>query len=223
MLMEVKLVSVLTKSDVTNNLFSTILQFIKCFNPIGLVGPKSLSSNSPGVTEPEGRQIKTHLPRFRRRAELRAESTTSSLWYSSHLAVPGLPCVVRVNKKNAKGEIWHSSTVARRGQSGKGKTGVQGDNSRDSSSISHLPLHTPSTAWPPAAHRTPGPSKTVGPLPLVQISLLIRNSPTHPTASSSQEPCIQRPRDWLFGFYLGAKDREGLCSLPQKPPERLSG
>lgn len=35
-------VSANLKSDVTNNIFHHILQFIKCFNPTDLGGPKSL-------------------------------------------------------------------------------------------------------------------------------------------------------------------------------------
>lgn len=61
------------KSDITNNIFHHILQFIKCFNPMGLGGPKSLSTNSLGVTESEGPS-----PRFKTRAELRAECSTRS-------------------------------------------------------------------------------------------------------------------------------------------------
>lgn len=39
-------------------------------------------------------------------------------------------------------------------------------------------------------------------------------------ASSSKESCIQRPRDWLFGFHMGAKERERLHCLPAPKPSR---
>lgn len=37
-------------------------------------------------------------------------------------------------------------------------------------------------------------------------------------ASSSEEPHIQRPRNWLFGFHLGAEEREALYGLLMKSP-----
>lgn len=106
------------KSYVTDNIFHHILQFIKCFNPMGLGGPKSLPTGSPGVTETE-RQIKvSHTPRIKMRAELKAQYTIRSFWsfpqvfsvgsfkkgllLLSQVADPGPSFVTRVNKKNAK-------------------------------------------------------------------------------------------------------------------------
>lgn len=58
-----------------------ILQFIKCFNPMGLGGPRSLPSKSPRITETEG-QIKASPSPEKMRAGLRAEYTTRGFWSS---------------------------------------------------------------------------------------------------------------------------------------------
>lgn len=60
--------------------FHPILQFIKCFNPMGLGGPKCLPLNSPGATETEGQMKVSQSPRIKMRADLRAKYTTGGFW-----------------------------------------------------------------------------------------------------------------------------------------------
>lgn len=68
------------KSCVTDNIFHHILQFIKCFNPMGLGGPKSLPTDPPGVTETEWQIKVSRSPRSKMRAGLRAQYTIRSFW-----------------------------------------------------------------------------------------------------------------------------------------------
>lgn len=108
------------KSYITDNIFHHILQFIKCFSPMGLGAPKSLPIDSPGVTETEGQIKVSRTARIKMRADLRTQYTIRSFWSSpqvlsvcsfkkgllllSQLADPGSSFVTRVNK-NAKGRF----------------------------------------------------------------------------------------------------------------------
>lgn len=58
---------------------------------MGLGGPKSLPSNSPGVTETEGQIRVSQSPRIEMRADLRAEDTTRGFWSSFPRPVQSVP------------------------------------------------------------------------------------------------------------------------------------